>query len=180
MRKKPRVTRTLTVCSVLLALLVAPSVASAGPRGPTEPARADEGHDEDPSVLSLMADYGVTAEQGRAQMEQQVAAGEAEMDLPPYLLASYSGRQIDHGSGGAVTVALTDMSFAADIQGHFAAYGVTDVTIRLAPLSQAAADDLVRLHTERLRAARPDGSPPMISVGVRSLGMVTLTVARGR
>lgn len=134
---------------------------------------------EDPSVLSLMAEYGITVEQARAQMEQQVEAGRAEQDLPPELLATYSGRQISHDRGGLVTVAITNPTLVPETEQHFVKHGVDNVDVRTVLLTHTELDDLIGQLRERLRESRLDGSSPLLDVGIQSLGMITLQVSRG-
>lgn len=134
---------------------------------------------EDPSVLSLVEDYGTTVEQARSQMEAQVAAGRAERDLPPELLEVYSGRQIFHDRGGKVVIGLTDEARVSAVREHFARYGVGDLDHKVVAAKQKQIDDMIESTTGRLSASRSAGSAPLVEVGNSELGMVTVRVASG-
>jgi hypothetical protein len=92
--------------------------------------------------------------------------------------AVYSGRQILHGRGGQVAVGLTDPARSTAVREHLARFGVGRVDVRHAEAIQAQLDQRVKQAQVLLRAGRAAGERPNIEVSRRSLGKVTVRVAR--
>jgi hypothetical protein len=156
----------------------AAQAASAEPPADTRDGQAKAASTEDPSVRSLVEDYGLSAAQARAQMEAQVAAGRAEAQLPQRLAEVYSGREIHHERGGHVVVGLTDGAQAESIRQHFARFGVGGVEVRRFTHTQAQLERKVREADALLKAGRAAGGEASVEVGRRTLGKITVRVAR--
>lgn len=121
----------------------------------------------------------MSVEQARSQMNDQVAAGPAEQDMPPELSEVYAGRQMFHDRGGLVVVAVTDPSLSELMRQHFMRFGVDHVEVRVTSLTDAQMEDLIGEIQDRLRRSRAEGAQPMVDVGLTSLGRVTVWVAEG-
>jgi hypothetical protein len=112
-------------------------------------------------------------------MATQVAAGMAEMGLPDSLREAYGGREMFHGRGGLVVVAVTDAAKADDIAAHFRSYGVQDIEVTVTGPSAAEVERLVEELQARVLRSRPDGASRIIDVVYDDLGVITVKVAPG-
>jgi hypothetical protein len=134
---------------------------------------------EDPAVVSLMDDFGISASQAISQMEAQVAAGRAVDDLPPGLERVFSDIKIEHEQGGRVVVAMTDRRLADAMGEHFASYGVSDIEIRIVRYTNRQLDATAEEMQRRLINAHSPQNDINVSVGRGSLGKVTVEFVEG-
>jgi hypothetical protein len=158
-------------------------VSSATPQPGSDPADdVDEPTNdpaEDPGVVSLANDLGVSTPQAITQMEIQVAAGRAERDLPPGLARVFSGREIQHNVGGRVLLGMTDHSQADAMRAHFTSYGVSDIEIKIVPHAKQALDTMAEGMQRRLRKSRNPRDNISVEVGRQSIGSVTVKFVDG-
>lgn len=155
-----------------------PAPTSTGEPRPVPPDPSDDPA-EDPGVVSLVSDYNTSTTQAIQQMETQVAAGRAARDMPRELREIYSGRRIDHGNAGSITLALTDMSRAEELRQHFADYSIRAIDIELVQYNERRLDALAEGLQERLRNSRDSEDQAYVRVGRRELGKVTIAYVDG-
>ncbi|NLV56802.1 MAG: hypothetical protein GXY13_14475 [Acidimicrobiales bacterium] len=133
---------------------------------------------EDPAVTSLRRE-GVSVEQARAQMDAQVAAGVAEMELPGDLESAYGGRRIFHDRGGLVQITVTQVSKADAIRAHFARYGIDNLEIASTRYPAAEMERVVEDLQVRVLESRTDGSERAVDVLYQELGHITVEFVPG-
>lgn len=180
-----RIRILLAVFLVISAVVLSP-LSSGGAWSPAHETRAapapstspsDSATVEDPAVVSLASDREIPVAQARSQMEAQVSAGRAEKNLPQELADVYAGRQMFHDKGGLVVVAVTDPSSADAMREHFLKFGVPAVEVQVSSTPQSEMQRLIDNTQERLRGSRAE---PLVTVGMSTLGRITVTVAVGQ
>lgn len=143
------------------------------------PSDPDDDPAEDPGVVSLTRDYGISTEQSIAQMESQVGAGRAELALDREFRAAYSGWKIDHADGGQVTVGSADADRSDELRAHFERHGASQVEVLLVAYSEDELDQLAEQLQLKLMDDRRDDGSAALSVGRGELGRITIQYVPG-
>lgn len=133
----------------------------------------------DPAVESLIAELGISTDQAIVQMENQVAAGAAEKELPEDLRAVYGGRRIDHRDGGQVTIAVSDESKVDALRTHFAEFGLGEIGIVESNASLDELRDQAGSMQVRLIEAAPV-EQRNLTVDLTTLGRLTVHYEEGK